>query len=79
MSLVGKISYLLLLPIFGFVVLVFVMMWIVPKFEKIFKDFGTQLPPMTRWLIAVSYFFVNYWYLVLSAVSAVCVGCWSTP
>ena len=37
-------------------------MWIIPKFETIFRDFGTALPPMTQWLIHVSYFFVNYWY-----------------
>jgi type II secretory pathway component PulF len=62
-SLVGKISYLTLLPIFGFLVLMFVMVWIIPKFKAIFSDFGTKLPTMTEWLIEVSYFFVNYWYL----------------
>ncbi len=63
MSMIGKIAYLLLLPWFAVVVLVFVMCWIIPKFTAIFRDFGTSLPPMTKVLIQASYFFVNYWYL----------------
>jgi general secretion pathway protein F len=63
MSLIGKISYLLLLPFFGCIVLAFVMTWIIPKFTVIFRDFNTALPPMTRCLIGASYFFINYWYL----------------
>lgn len=65
MSLTGKVSYLLMLPIFGFLILVFVMIWIIPKFQKIFDDFGTKLPSMTQWLIQISYCLINYWYLSL--------------
>jgi len=63
MALVGKVSYLTLLPIFGLSVLAFVMMKIVPAYEKIFKDFGLRLPPVTQWLISAAYFLVNYWFL----------------
>jgi type II secretory pathway component PulF len=62
-SLFGKISYLLLLPVFGVLVLMFIMIWIIPKFTKIFVDFDTPLPPMTRWLIEASYAFANYWFV----------------
>jgi type II secretory pathway component PulF len=65
MSMIGKISYLLLLPVFGVAILVFVMAWIVPKFTMIFHDFAMDLPSMTSSLILLSYFFVNYWYLFL--------------
>ena len=44
--------------------LVFIMSWIVPKFEAIFKDFKADLPDMTKVLIAVSYGIINYWYLL---------------
>ena len=60
----GKISYLLVLPVFGMSVLIFVMMWIVPRFEMIFRDFGTELPTMTQCLIQAAYFAVNYWYVL---------------
>jgi type II secretory pathway component PulF len=69
MSVVGKISYLLLLPFFGVLVLSFVMVWIIPKFQAIFHDFGTRgLPPMTQALVQASYFFINYWYLFLPLI-----------
>jgi type IV pilus assembly protein PilC len=41
----------------------FIMYWIVPKFKKIFDDFGTELPGMTVALISFSDAVVNYWYL----------------
>jgi general secretion pathway protein F len=64
MALNGKIAYLLTLPTFGFLLLVFVMIKIIPSFEKIFKDFGTTLPAITVTLIKVSTFVVNYWFLL---------------
>jgi type IV pilus assembly protein PilC len=63
-SLFGKVSYLLMLPIFGVAVLVFVMIWIIPKFTKIFMDFNATLPQMTRFLICVAYAVANYWFLL---------------
>ena len=64
-SLAGKVSYLLLLPVFGIAVVTFVMIWIIPKFEKIFCDFHTSLPPLTRLLIFISYQAVHYWLVLL--------------
>ncbi len=43
----------------------FLMYYIIPKFKKIFDDFGTELPQMTILLIHISDGFVNYWYLFL--------------
>ena len=54
MALKGKIVYLLMLPMFGTFTLVFIMIKVVPSYQKIFDDFGTTLPPMTRALIGVS-------------------------
>ncbi len=63
MSLVGKISYLVLLPILGCPVLIFVILWIVPKFVMIFQDFGLRLPPITVCFIRASDAVINCWYL----------------
>ncbi len=41
----------------------FLMYYIIPKFKKICDDFGTELPGMTKTLIAMSDAVVNYWYL----------------
>jgi type IV pilus assembly protein PilC len=45
-------------------ILTFIMIKIVPSFEKIFKDFDTELPNMTLVLIAISNAAVSYWYLI---------------
>ena len=45
-------------------ILTFIMMKIVPQFKKIFDDFGSELPPMTQFLIDVSNWVANYWYLI---------------
>ncbi len=62
-ALIGKISYLLMLPVFGVMILSFIMIKIVPSFEKIFRDFNTHLPALTQWLIEAANFFVNCWFL----------------
>ena len=45
-------------------ILIFIMLRIVPEFEKIFLDFGTDLPGMTRFLIGASNAIARYWYLI---------------
>ena len=44
----------------------FVMYYIIPKFKKIFEDFGTELPDPTVTTIHISDFIVNYWYLLVA-------------
>ena len=39
-----------------------IMIFIIPKFKKIFDDFGSTLPLMTQVLIDASAFMANYWY-----------------
>ena len=42
----------------------FILYFIIPKFEAIFKDFSVDLPGMTIFLIKASHFIVNYFYVV---------------
>ncbi len=43
----------------------FILYFIIPKFEAIFKDFGVDLPSMTKFLIHASHFVVDYFYVVI--------------
>jgi type II secretory pathway component PulF len=61
----GQISYLLFVPAFGFILVTFLMLKIVPMFEKIFADFGGILPPLTLGLIGIARLSIDYWYLFL--------------
>src|SRR6266566_4693991 len=45
-----------------------IMVFVIPKFEQIFKDFGTKLPPITQILLDVSRWFANWgWAYVLAS------------
>jgi type IV pilus assembly protein PilC len=67
-SLKRKVKGALIYPIVVITVavgiLTFIMIKIVPAFEKIFTDFELDLPPMTVALIAVSNWCANYWFLI---------------
>ncbi|MFY7895290.1 MAG: type II secretion system F family protein, partial [Phycisphaerales bacterium] len=41
------------------IILTAIMVFIIPKFEEIFKDFGVDLPPLTMWLMATSRWFAG--------------------
>ncbi len=47
---------------------------VIPAFAKVFKSFNAQLPLMTRVLITVSDFFVNYWWMVVLILIAAVLG-----
>ncbi len=67
-SLKRKITGAMVYPVVVIMVAVgilsFIMIWIIPKFEKIFKDFGMKLPALTQWLIDTSRWFSNYYYVL---------------
>ncbi len=47
-------------------VVMFVMMtFVVPQLTVMFEDFGAALPAPTRMLMAISDFFVNFWYVII--------------
>jgi type IV pilus assembly protein PilC len=60
----GALVYPVVIIVFAVGILVFIMMKIVPAFQKIFTDFETELPVMTEVLIKVSYLTITYWYLL---------------
>lgn len=51
---IGTLLYLAVLVFALFSVAGFVMYYIIPKFKKIFEDFGTELPSLTVWVIRTS-------------------------
>jgi type IV pilus assembly protein PilC len=49
-----------------------IMIFVIPKFEQIFKDFGTQLPPITQVLLFVSNWFAKQYgwaYVLISPIA----------
>ena len=48
-------------------ILVFLMIFIIPKFAEIFEDLlgGKELPPLTRFVVGISDAVANQWYIIL--------------
>jgi type IV pilus assembly protein PilC len=65
----GKIKSALFYPItvmvVAFVVICVIMTFVIPAFKQVFASFGANLPWLTLQVIAVSDFFVKYWWAML--------------
>ena len=53
---------------FALAVLTALVVFLVPVFEKIFKDFGGQLPAITKLTVFVSHLFTQRWYLLIGGI-----------
>lgn len=75
---IGALVYPLLVAGFGVVVIIFCLMFVVPRFTQIFSDLDRVLPLPTRVLMALSDGLVNYGLLLalLIAVGAVAFQRW---
>ncbi|HSS71268.1 MAG TPA: type II secretion system F family protein [Casimicrobiaceae bacterium] len=51
-----------------------IMIWVIPAFKQVFTNFGANLPAPTLVVIAISDFFVAYWWLMLGIVIAAVMG-----
>jgi len=56
--------YPVMVIIVGILLVTFFMMVMMPKFIEIFNGFNIELPLPTRMLIAISFMFTNYWWLL---------------
>jgi type IV pilus assembly protein PilC len=63
-KIIGAMIYPTVVITVAVLILMFIMIAIIPKFKKIFEDFGMKLPWLTEMLIDISDWFCNYWYAV---------------
>jgi type IV pilus assembly protein PilC len=71
-ALKNKIKSALIYPVavlvVAFVVLTVIMLFVIPAFKDVFSSFGADLPAPTLAVIAMSEFFVSYWYLIFGVL-----------
>ncbi len=60
----GAMIYPIVVISVAVLILSFIMIFIIPKFEKIFADFRMKLPYITECLIATARWFVKFWYVI---------------
>lgn len=68
----SKIKSALMYPIsvvvVAFVVVAVIMIFVIPAFKSVFSSFGADLPAPTLFVIAISEFFVAYWWLIFGGI-----------
>jgi type IV pilus assembly protein PilC len=83
----SQTKQILMYPAFVLVVVTglvfFLMIYLVPQLVTFIKAMGQQLPTQTKILIAVSYVFVHYWWLIIAVpvvtIASVVVGARVSP
>lgn len=72
----GALIYpaIILVVIIG--VLAFMMIMVVPQVKNLYEDMGETLPGLTQFLVGITDFFGQFWWLVAMVVMGVAVGCW---
>ncbi len=65
----GSLAYPVFVMLLAVGAIFIMLTFVIPAITSMFKSFGSQLPPLTRGLIAVGDFFHSYfWYMVLAVV-----------
>ena len=68
----GKIKSALFYPVavmgVAAIVVVVIMLFVIPAFKSVFASFGADLPAPTLIVMAMSDFFVSYWYILFGAI-----------
>lgn len=73
----GKIKSALFYPIaiivVAFVITAVIMIFVIPAFKELFTNFGADLPAPTLVIMAISDFFVSYWWAIFGSIGG---GLW---
>jgi len=74
----GKIKSALFYPIaiiaVAFIITAIIMIFVIPAFKQVFASFGADLPAPTLVVMAISDFFVKFWYLIFSVIGGSIYG-----
>jgi type IV pilus assembly protein PilC len=68
----GKIKSAMFYPIsvlvVAFIITAVIMIFVIPAFKDVFKSFGADLPAPTLFVMAISDFFVAWWWAIFGAI-----------
>lgn len=79
-AMMSKIRGALVYPAIIFVVIIavlaFMMIMVVPQVEGLYEDMGKELPGLTKFLVNISNFFGQFWWLVVLMVVGIVIAAW---
>ncbi len=70
----GALTYPLILLVIIVGVMVLMMLVLVPAMSDIYSEFGGELPTITRVMVAMSDFFLNFWWAMVIVILGLLIG-----
>ncbi len=74
----SKIKSALFYPIaiiaVAFIITAVIMIFVIPAFKEVFTNFGADLPAPTLMVMAISDWFVKYWYIIFPVIIGAIIG-----
>ncbi len=64
----SALTYPIAVMVVAFIVVAVIMIFVVPAFKDVFQSFGADLPAPTLMVIAMSEFFVSYWWAIFGSL-----------
>lgn len=64
----SALFYPIAVVVVSFIITAVIMIFVVPAFKDVFKNFGADLPAPTLFVIAISDAFVAYWYIIFGSI-----------
>lgn len=63
------LTYPIAVLVVAFIVTAILLIFVVPIFADMFKDFGAELPAFTKFVVGLSDAFINNWYMIFGGVA----------
>jgi type IV pilus assembly protein PilC len=64
----SALTYPIAILAVAFIVTAVIMIFVVPSFKTVFESFGADLPAPTLVVVAISNYFVSYWYIIFGVL-----------
>ncbi|MGH8705366.1 MAG: type II secretion system F family protein [Burkholderiales bacterium] len=64
----AALFYPIAIVVVAFIITAVIMIFVIPAFKQVFTSFGADLPAPTLFVMAVSDYFVQYWYIIFGVL-----------
>ncbi|MCI0498155.1 MAG: type II secretion system F family protein [Planctomycetales bacterium] len=70
----SALIYPIILMVLAVLILLFLLVYFIPRFSSIFAEFGGTLPPLTEGIVIVSGAVMHYWFIIAGAIAILVVA-----
>ena len=70
----SALFYPIAIVVVAFIITAVIMIFVIPAFKEVFSNFGADLPAPTLMVMAISDWFVSYWYIIFPIIGGSIYG-----